>query len=107
MRSAPFRGATLDRASFAATRRVCLEGALARPCIFSVHLLRAFETGLLWRELRFLETEEDFSAVRSTAWFQDLVQSAKNEDSKTHYFRNRDPVVSPHSRMPIHIFCFQ
>jgi hypothetical protein len=35
-RSAPFRRATLDRTSVAATRRVCLEGALARPCTFSV-----------------------------------------------------------------------
>jgi hypothetical protein len=32
----PPAGATLDRTSFAATRRVCLEGALARPCTFSV-----------------------------------------------------------------------
>ena len=48
------------------------------------HLLRAFETGFLWRELSFLETEEDFSAVRSAAWFQDLLQNAKKEESKVH-----------------------
>ena len=48
------------------------------------HLLRAFETGFLWRALSFLETEDDFSAVRSAAWFQDLLQNAKKEESKVH-----------------------
>ena len=52
------------------------------------HLLRAFETGFLWRELSFLETEDDFSAVRSAAWFQDLLQNAKKEESKVHSLRN-------------------
>jgi hypothetical protein len=32
--TAPITG--LDQTSFAATRRVCLEGALARPCTFSI-----------------------------------------------------------------------
>jgi len=48
------------------------------------HLLRAFETGFLWRALSFLETEDDFSAGRSAAWFQDLLQNAKKEESKVH-----------------------
>ena len=48
------------------------------------HLLRAFETGFLWGALSFLETEDDFSAVRSAAWFQDLLQNAKKEESKVH-----------------------
>ena len=34
--SPPSAGGTLDRTSFAATRSVCLEGALARPCTISV-----------------------------------------------------------------------
>ena len=48
------------------------------------HLLRAFETGFLWSALSFLETEDDFSAVRSAAWFQDLLQNAKKEKTKGH-----------------------
>ena len=52
------------------------------------HLLRAFETGFLWRALSFLETEDDFSTVRSAAWFQDLLQNAKKEESKVHSLRN-------------------
>jgi hypothetical protein len=35
-RRPPPAGGTLDRTSFAATRSVCLEGALARPCTILV-----------------------------------------------------------------------
>jgi hypothetical protein len=35
-RRPPSAGGTLDRTSFAATRSVCLEGALARPCTILV-----------------------------------------------------------------------
>jgi hypothetical protein len=38
-RRPPSAGGTLDRTSFAATRSVCLEGALARPCTILVPVL--------------------------------------------------------------------
>jgi hypothetical protein len=52
------------------------------------HLLRAFETGFLWGALSFLEPEDDFSAVRSAAWFQDLLQNTKKEESRVDSLRN-------------------
>ena len=57
-------------------------------CKCQAHLLRAFETGFLWRASSFLETEDDFSAVRSASWFQDLLQNANKEESKVHEMRN-------------------
>ncbi len=61
------------------------------------HLQRAFETGFLWRALSFLENEDDFSAVRSAAWFQDLLQNAKKEESKVHSLRNAQRLTTVNS----------
>jgi len=36
-------------------------------------LQRSLETGFLWREKAFLESENDFGAVQDTAWFQELL----------------------------------
>ena len=48
------------------------------------HLLRALETGFLWTELTFLQTENDFKALRNTPWFRDLLQNAETAESKRH-----------------------
>ena len=39
------------------------------------YLLRALETGFLWIPTTLLKTDDDFKALKNTAWFQNLLQT--------------------------------